>query len=241
MKRDSHLIEVDGIGIQLVRKKVRNLRISIHPPRGSVRVAAPLRFNEEIIRRAVTSKLGWIRRKQAAVATQVPQSASEFVSGENHYYAGRPYLLEVAEHNGPARVSLHNDTTLSLLVRPGTSREKRSAAMQAWYRNRLYAHLPGLTGKWEAQIGVNASEVRIRRMKTRWGSCNIRTRRIWLNLELAKKSPACLEYVFVHELIHLLEPGHGERFMRLMGTFLPSWRALRAELNQRAAFQEPGG
>lgn len=179
MANNAAPLEIEGISIQLVRKPVKGLRISIHPPHGRVRVSGPLRLDEAVIRRAVAGRADWIRCKQADIAT-------------------RPIEPPIDE---------------------------------VWAREQLRTQFPILQARWEPHIGATASEVRIRRMKTRWGSCNVRTRRIWLSLSLAKKSPACLEYVFVHELVHLIERGHGVRFKQLMDGFLPSWRALRAELN----------
>lgn len=149
--------------------------------------------------------------------------------------------LNVVEHDGPPAVLMPNNATLEIRVRPGAGRDKREAVLAAWYRRRLYAAIPPLIAKWEPEIGVTVAEYRIKKMKTRWGSCNIDARRIWLNLELAKKPPACLEYVLVHEMVHLLERRHNDRFRRLMDRFLPQWRLHRDELNRAPLAHEEWG
>ncbi len=154
------------------------------------------------------------------------------VTGESHYVGGRRYRLDVIEHDGPAAVRLRNNTTLELRVRPGTSRAQREAVLHRWYRQRLREQIPQLISKWEPEIGVTVAEWGIKKMKTRWGTCNIDARRIWLNLELAKKPAACLEYILAHEMVHLLERHHNERFQQLMDRLMPQWRLHREELNR---------
>ena len=181
---------------------------------------------------AVISRLGWIRRKQAGFTKQDRESRREFVTGESHYFAGRRYRLDVVEQDCAPKVWLPNNTKIALRVRPGSDRDTREAVMQRWYRQHLRAQLPPLLEKWEAKLGVSVNEVRIRKMKTLWGSCNIEAKRIWLNLELAKKPESCLVYILVHEMVHLLERSHNERFRELMDGFLPQWRMYRDELNR---------
>lgn len=218
--------------MEVVRKPIKNLHLSVHPPEGRVRVSAPRRIDDEAVRLAVISKLGWIRRHQQALADQTRQSQREMVSGESHYFMGRRYRLRVIEHGGPNRISLKGSTELTLHVRPGTDRDKREGLLNAWYRRHLKSLLPNLISKWQPIIGVEVAHWRIKKMKTRWGSCNIQDHRIWLNLELAKKPPQCLDYVLVHEMVHLLERHHNERFRTLMDRFLPQWRLYRDELNR---------
>lgn len=232
MTTERHHIEVGGLRVEIVRKDIKNLHIGVHPPHGRVRVAAPMRLSDEAVRLAIVSRLGWIRRQQAEFAGQERQSQREMVSGESHFYLGRRYRLTVIEKEGPPGVRLRNNTKLELLVRPGTETAGREAVLQRWYRQRLRQQLFPLVGKWQSRTGVGDVEVRIRRMKTRWGTCTIDARRIWLNLELIKKPVSCLEYILVHEMIHLIERHHNERFRQLMDEIIPLWRNYREELNR---------
>ena len=229
---DSHSIEVAGTLVDIVRKDIKNLHIGVYPPGGRVRVAAPLRFDDDALRMAVISRLPWIRRKQAEFEQQDRQSQREFVTGESHYFEGRRYRLDVLERGSPPAVNLLNRTTMQLRVRCGTGRDKREEILDRWYRRQLRDRVPGLLRKWEPKLGVRASEVRIKKMKTRWGTCNNEAGRIWLNLELAKKDPVCTEYIVVHELAHLIERGHNQRFRDLLDHLMPQWSLHRDQLNK---------
>ena len=231
-KIDRYHIDIGEISVEVVRKDIKNFYIGVHPPNGRVRVSAPLRLDDTAVRMAVISRLGWIRRQQAAFEGQDRQSQREFVTGESHYFAGRRYRLNVVEQDRPPKVWLLNNTKVALRVRPGSDRDTREAVMQRWYRQHLRSQLPSLLEKWEAKLDVSVNEVRIRKMKTLWGSCNVEAKRIWLNLELAKKPESCLVYILVHEMVHLLERSHNERFRELMDSFLPQWRIYRDELNR---------
>ena len=231
MTTESRSIEISGIPVEIVRKDIKNLHIGVYPPYGRVRVAVPLHLADEAIHLAVLSRLGWIRRQQMTFEQQDRQSEREMVTGESHYFKGRRYRLNVLIHNGPASVCLSNNTTIQLRIRAGTDAVSRSAVLNNWYRESLRVQIPALLAKWEPRVGVSVAEVRIKKMKTRWGSCNAMARRIWLNLELAKKPVACLEFILVHEMIHLLERHHNERFRELMNTLMPNWRSVRDELN----------
>ena len=206
--------------------------MGIYPPSGRVRVATPLRLDEGAVRLAVISRLGWIRRQQAKFEQQERQSEREFVTGESHYFEGRRYRLDVTERDGPTTVRLLNNTTMALNVRPGAGQDKREAVLHRWYRLQIRGRVPRLLTKWEPKVGARVAEVRIRKMKTRWGTCNRAARRIWLNLELAKKPASCLEYIVVHEMVHLIERSHNERFRDLMDRLMPQWRMHRDELNR---------
>lgn len=218
--------------MDVVRKDIKNLHVAVYPPKGRVRVAAPLRLDDEAVRLAVISRLGWIRRQQRGFQEQDRQSEREMITGESHYVQGRRYRLDVVEHPGRAGVCLPNNTTLRLRVPPGTSREKREAVLYRWYRRGLRERMPGLIAKWEPIVGVKVAEWGIKKMKTRWGTCNISARRIWVNLELAKKPSACLEYILVHEMVHFLERHHNEQFRNHMDRFMPQWRFYREMLNR---------
>lgn len=232
MSTDKSRIVISGIPVEIVRKDIKNLHLGVYPPNGRVRVAAPHRFNDDAVRLAVIGKLGWIKRQQAGFATQPRQSKREMVSGESHYYLGRRYRLRVIPHGGPAEVRILNKSILELRIRPAAGEELRERALRHWYRQQLKELIPPLLDKWQVIIGIRVDSWGIRKMKTKWGSCLTGTRRIWLNLELAKKPVQCLEYLVVHELIHLLERNHNDRFVALMNEFLPQWRAHRDELNR---------
>ena len=194
-------------------------------------MAAPLVVSDEAVRLAVIDKLGWIKRQKAKFAEQPRQSKREMVNGESHYFLGQRYRLRVHELDAPARVAVRGVASLDLFVRPGTSAEQREAVLLRWYRDQLKALIPPLLDKWQPLLGVQAAAWGVKKMKTKWGSCTPTARRAWFNLELAKKPVMCLEYIVVHELVHLLERNHNERFTALMDEFLPNWRACRQTLN----------
>jgi len=225
-------IEIENIVVDVTRKNIKHMYFTVYPPNGAVRVSAPLRFDDETIRNAVTTKLPWIKRQQAKFEGWEKQSPLEFVSGEYHYYQGQRYLLNVIYHDGPPEVVIHNNATLDLFVRVGSDIKKREHALIAWYRRQLKEAIPPLIAKWEPIIGEEVAEWGVKRMKTRWGSCNIKARRIWLNLELIKKPVHCLEYIIVHEMVHLLERLHNDRFKAYMDEFLPQWRRCQDELKK---------
>jgi hypothetical protein len=223
---------VGGIAVEVVRKKIKHLHVGVYPPHGRVRVAAPVRLDEEAVRLALVSRLGWIRRKRRAFEEQDRQSQREMISSESHYFQGRRYLLDVIEEERPPSVRLAGHTRMELRVRPGSDRQARELVLQRWYRRRLREQIPSLLAKWEPRVGETIAEVRIKRMKTLWGSCNAPSRRIWLNLELAKKPPSCLEFILVHEMVHFLERHHNERFRERMDVLMPSWGHYRDVLNR---------
>lgn len=229
---ERHQIQVRGIPVEVVRKDIKNLHLGVYPPNGRVRVAVPRRLDDETVRLAVISRLGWIRRRQEGFEHQDRQSRREMVTGESHFFQGRRFRLRVVEDGGPTAIRLVNNKTIELRVRPGSDTRSREAVMHRWYRKRLREQIPALITKWEPKVGVTVADVRIKRMKTRWGTCTRSARRIWLNLELAKKPPVCLEYILVHEMVHVLETHHSQRFRELMDGVMPSWRLHREELNR---------
>lgn len=198
-----------------------------------MRAAVPLRLGDDAVRLALISRLGWIRRQRRAFLEQERQSEREMVTGETHYVQGRRCRLKVILHDSPAHVELRNNRTIVLSVRPQLDAEQRLAVLERWYRAMLRDQLDALVVHWSKQSAVQVSDWGIKKMKTRWGSCSQDARRIWINLELAKKPVQCLEYIVVHELVHLLERHHNERFAALMDAFLPDWR-LRRDLLCRA-------
>lgn len=203
-------IEVSGIPVEVVRKDIKNLHLAVYPPNGRVRVAVPLRTSDETVRLDVISRLGWIRRQQNSLEQQERQSQREMITGESHFVQGRRYRLDVIEQDAPAAIAIRNGRTLELRVPPGTGRDKRDKLLQRWYRQLLRRQIPDLLAKWAPIVGVPVASCGIKRMKTKWGTCKIEAKRIWLNLELAKKPPACLEYILVHEMMHLLERHHND-------------------------------
>lgn len=232
MSTEVRHLKVSGLSVDVVRKDIKNLHLGVYPPNGRVRVAAPFSVSDDAVRLAVIGKLGWIRRQREKFETQPRQSKREMVSGESHYFQGRRYRLRVVLHEGPATVVLRTRSTMEVRVRQETSAEQRLAIVESWYREQLRAMVPVLLEKWQPLLGVEVAQWGIKKMKTKWGSCNVDARRIWLNLELAKKPVQCLEYVVVHELVHLTERHHNERFTALMDQHLPHWRMYREELNR---------
>lgn len=222
-------LEVSDELVEVVFKDIKNLHVSVHPPAGRVRVSAPLRLDNETVRSAVASRLAWIRRQQRRLVQQERQSQREMVNGESHFFRGRRYRLKIREGR-PAGVQMVRSGYLELTAKPGADRATRERVLTEWYRQHLKSVVPGLVKKWADRVGIAPRSVGIRRMKTRWGTCNADKHRIWLNLELAKKPPSCVEYVLVHEMVHLLERKHTDRFRELMDEFMPHWRVLRDEL-----------
>lgn len=225
-------IRVAGVAVQIVRKDIKNLHLGVYPPSGWVRVAAPLRVSNEAVRLAVIGKLGWIKRQRARFEAQPRLSEREMVSGESHFVFGQRFRLCVVNHEGVAKVVVRNKSTIELRMRRETNTEQRARVLQRWYRQQLKQLIPPLLKKWQLVLGVQVVDWAIKKMKTKWGSCNVEAGRVWLNLELAKKPVQCLEYIIIHELAHLLERHHNDRFISLMDKSLPKWRMHRDELNR---------
>lgn len=223
-------IIVGGLIIEVVRKKIKNLNLGLYPPDGRVRMSVPLRADDETIRSFALAKISWIKKHQARFELQAKPNQVEFITGETHYFARQPYMLNVIYQQGRPRVTIRNQTTLDLKVQVDSTASQREKVLSAWYRQQLKLTIPPLIQKWSVAMGVTVNEWGVKQMKTRWGSCNIKAKRIWLNLELAKKTPQCLEYIVVHELVHLLERQHNNRFRAFMDKFLPNWRLLKDEL-----------
>lgn len=225
-------ITISGICIDLVRKDIKNIHLAVYPPTGRVRIAAPLKINEDAIRLFIVSKLGWIKRNQRKFDGQERLPYIEYKERESHYFQGRRYLLNIIDHNGSPKVILKSKKYIELYVRAGSSREKCHEVMTEWYRKELKAQITPFIEKWEKILNININGWYVKQMKTKWGSCNIEKKRILLNLELAKKPDRCLEYIIVHEMVHLLERHHNDRFLSYMDIYLPNWKQLKAELNK---------
>jgi predicted metal-dependent hydrolase len=228
MSKRLHLGE---IAVEVVLKNIKNIHLSVHPPLGQVRIAAPRRVSLETLRVFALSKLDWIRRQQRKLREQARETPREYLDRESHFVWGQRYLLAIEESDAAPTVELQPQQ-LVLRVRPGTDAARREAIMSAWYREQLRQAVPPLIARWEPIMGVKVRQFSIRRMKTRWGSCTPKTGRIRINTELAKKPRECLEYLIVHEMVHLLEPTHNARFKTLLDQFLPDWRRRKELLNQ---------
>ena len=223
--------ELGDIPVDVVLKDIKNIHLSVYPPHGAVRIAAPLRMNLDTIRVFAISKLGWIKQQQKKLREQERESAREHIERESHYIWGKRYLLTVKEVDAAPTIELKH-SRMVLKVRPGASDTSRQDVVAQWYRDQIKATMPVLIEKWAPKMGVQVERVFVQKMKTKWGSCNPTVRSIRLNTDLAKKPAQCLEYVVVHELAHLLERHHNERFIALMDTHMPHWRQHRATLNR---------
>lgn len=232
MNTSTHSLLVDGIAVDVVRKDIKNLHLAVYPPDGRVRVAAPLAVNDDAVRMAVVTRLPWIKRKRANFVAQDRQSQREYVSGESHYYLGRRYLLNVIEGERYGRVAIHSGKRIDLLVPAGSDHTKRERIFQTWYRKELRHLAEPLIRDWADRLDLPLPLWGIRKMKTRWGACNIEAGRIWINLDLIKKSRSCLDYIIVHELVHFFERNHNDRFVAIMENVMPLWRSNRDELNR---------
>lgn len=225
------MMQIGSLSVQLNRKLIKNLHISVLPPDGRIRVSAPEQMTNTAIRMAVVSRIPWIKKQQREFTAQPRQSDREMVSGECHYFWGKRHRLNVIERAGRHEVKVSGGK-IHLFVNPGTSVENRALVLSEFYRKQLKAQVEKLIPEWQQRIVVEITDWNIKKMKTKWGSCNVSAKRIWFNLELAKKPPECLEYILVHELIHFFERKHNDRFRAHMDKFMPNWRERRDLLNQ---------
>jgi len=230
-------IELGAITVDVVKKDIKNIHLSVYPPNGKVRISAPLRMSLDTIRVFAISKLGWIKQQQKKLREQERETPREYLDRESHYIWGKRYLLKVLEIDAAPTVELKHGTML-LRVRPGASDEKKQAVLEAWSREQLKAAVLPLIAKWEPLMGVQVERFFVQRMKTKWGSCSPVTSGIRLNTELAKKPRECLEYIVVHEMVHLLEPTHNSRFVASMDQFMPKWQFYREVLNRLPVHHE---
>ncbi len=230
MNTGSAYLSVAGIDVDVNYKNIKNLHIGVYPPLGRVRVAAPLQLDDDSIRLAIIQRLPWIKRQRDRLQSAERQSEREMVTGESHYVWGVRRRLRVVERPGRGHVELDGDRLL-LYVAPDADTEARRGLLEAWQRGELQRRIPELIARWEPIVGRQVSRWSIRRMKTKWGSCNRETGHVWFNLELVKKDPLALEYIVVHEIAHLVERNHGDRYVQLMNDSLPDWRARRDQLN----------
>jgi len=232
MSTDHYQIDVSGIPVDVIKKDIKNMHLAVYPPTGRVRLSSPRSVKAETLRLFVISKLSWIKKHMRNMKTQIREPERLYIEGESHFVWGQRYLLHIIEKETPPQVHIRNKKHLDLYVRSSSGKEKREAVLKAWYRQLLKEQIPDLIKKWEARLDVRIQDWGIRQMKTKWGSCNIEDRRIWLNLELAKKSPSCLDYIVLHEMLHLKERHHNARFIALLDTHLPGWRSVKEKLNE---------
>ena len=226
-------ITTDGITVDVARKRIKNFYLRIEHGQGRVRISAPQNASDDEVRSIVARRIDWIRRQQARIAAAPPSVRLRLVSGETLFFLGRSLRLDVVERDGRGGSVSASEAGLTLSIRRRSQFDERERAIREWYRGELKSLIPPLVRRWEPIMGVGVDEWSIKRMRTRWGTCNIRARRIWLNLELAKYPPECLEYVVVHEMVHLLERHHNARFHKLMDRFLPDWRGRKKLLDGR--------
>ena len=223
-------MNVSGIEIEVVKKDIKNMHLNVMPPSGKVRISAPYGTSDDAINLFAVKKIGWIKKQIENFKEQERQTERDFVSGESHYVWGRRYKLEVRHSNKANNIEFKGNKMI-LTVREKSTPQQRENFVYEWYRAQLKAKLPALVNKWEEIIGVHASSVEVKNMRTRWGTCNPETKKILVNLQLAKKPVKCLEYIVIHELIHLLEKNHTNKFIDYMDTYMHDWRVIKDELN----------
>ena len=223
-------IDLGNIKVDVVQKDIKNIHLSVYPPTGRVKISAPLRMELETIRMFAISKLGWIKKQQEKFRKQQRESERELITRESHYFLGKRYLLKVIEAEAVPLVNIKHDK-LILQVRAGTSTKQKQVILQEWYRQQMKELVPKYISIWEEKMKVKVQEFGIKKMKTKWGTCNREAKRIWLNLNLAKKPPECIEYIVVHEMVHLLERTHNAKFIAYMNKFLPQWKHINIDFH----------
>lgn len=224
-------VTVSGIQIEKIRKNIKNIHLSVHPPNGRVRVSVPLSTSDETLRIFLITKSAWIKKQIKKFASQQRQTKREYLSGESHYLFGKRLQLVVKDTEKEPRIQITKKNQMTLYVKPRTTILQRQQIFESFYRAQLEKIIPKMAQKWAEKVGVKVREIRIKKMKTKWGTCTQKDKRIWLNLELAKRSPHCIDYVFVHELVHIKERTHNERFISLLSEAYPKWRYSKEELN----------
>ncbi|MCH8331963.1 MAG: M48 family metallopeptidase [Bacteroidetes bacterium] len=225
------VLQLGNIEVDVVQKDIKNIHLSVYPPTGRVTISAPNRFDIEDIRVYAISRLAWIKKQQSKIKRQEREAPREYINRESHYFLGKRYLMKVIELNAPPQIILKHKT-IELHVRPRADLLKKQIVMDKWYRERLKETASELISKWEKIMKVNVDQFGIKRMRTKWGTCNKEANRIWLNLELVKKPIDCIEYIIVHEMLHLQERTHNDRFIALMDYYMSQWRLVKEELNK---------
>ena len=231
MKTRTSIININGIDIELSRKSMKNLRLSIHPPDGKVKLSVPKRISKVETEKFILSKMDWLKEKLKKYENATPQKEKEYISGEEHMLFGEIYFLKIVEGKGKQRAELEDGNRINLFVKAGGNLEIRKKILDEFYREKLKNEISTYITKWESLMNLKVNEWNVKRMKTKWGTCNIIYKRIWLNLELAKKTKKCLEYVVVHEMVHLIEKNHNKRFYSFLDKYFPDWKKVKEELN----------
>ncbi len=231
MNINNQQIKLGDISLDVVRKDIKNVHLSVYPPTGRVRISAPLRMNLDTLRIFAISKLSWIKKHKNKYLNQKRESPREYISRESHYFLGKRHLLKVVEHDAPPKVAIKHET-LEMYIRPNTGLEKRGEILDEWYRQQLKEIVPGMISQYEELMKVKVDEFGIKKMKTKWGTCSIGAKRIWLNLELAKKQRHYIQYIIAHEMLHLLERRHNDLGMSYLEKVDPQWRVFKEELNR---------
>lgn len=226
------IIEVANISVEVEWKNIKNVHLTIYPPNARVHVSAPIGMTEEAVRLFLVTKIPWINQRISQILNQSRQTPREYVSGENHYFKGHRYRLKVLYHNAPAKVEIQGNEYIKLYVREGATEERRAEVLREWYRSELKLILHTLIAQWEKTLEVTVNKWEVKQMKTLWGSCNHHTRNIIFNLELIKKPLSCIEYIVVHELLHIRVRLHNEEYTALLNHYFPNWRILKDELNE---------
>ncbi|WP_339728649.1 SprT family zinc-dependent metalloprotease [Maribacter stanieri] len=224
-------IQVLDLTIDIVKKDIKNMHLAVYPPTGRIRIASPKDVNDEAIRLFAISKIRWIKKHQKNFYEQLREAPREYITGESHYFDGKRYLLKVIERYGKHELKVKNKNYLELYVSPKATIEAKEKVFNEWYRVHLKEIVPNIIKAWEEKTGLNCEHWDIKKMRTRWGSCNIEKQKILLNLELAKKPRHCLEYVIVHELMHFFERNHNDHFKGLLDKFMPNWKTYKRELD----------
>ena len=224
-------VSISGIPVEIYKKKIKNMHLYVKPPNGKVMVSAPLSMSDESIERFVRTKTSWIKRQVNKFENQPRQSEREYVSGETLYVWGKQYFLQT-DYDNRSSLVLSGDKAI-LVIRKGSTADQREKYIREWYRKLLKTEIERILPKWEKKTGLKTESWQIRYMTSRWGSCKIKKRKIWLNLQLAKKTPECLEYIILHELIHFVEKGHNEKFNTLLDQYMPKWREIKKTLNSQ--------
>ena len=225
-------IKVSDIEITIIIKDIKNLHLGVYPPNGRVRIAAPLKTTDESIRLFAISKINWIKKQKAKFKDQERQAKRDYSSGESHYFFGKRYLLNVIHINPSPRIEIKKKTHIDMYIKQNSTQKRKEKILDDWYRLELKKQITKIIKKWEVIIGLKVRDVLIRKMKTKWGSCKPKSKKIIINLELAKKPLGCLEYILVHEMVHFLEKTHSEKFRAYMDSFMPKWKIFKAELNK---------
>jgi predicted metal-dependent hydrolase len=223
-------MNLSGIEIEVIKKDIKNMHLNVLPPAGRVRISAPYGTSDDAINLFAVKKISWIKKNVEKYKSQARQTEREYVTGESHYLWGRRYKLEVKYSNKANNLEVKGNKMI-LTIREKSTTKQRENYVNEWYREELKNKLPALVSKWEEIIGVKVNEVGVKNMRTRWGTCNPETKRILVNLQLAKKPINCLEYIVVHELVHLREKNHSTTFIEYLNNYIPDWRVVKDELN----------